>query len=88
MEDHDDTRAAWMMLGVTVAFKVGLTLWILIAYPSTQNFVVNLALNWPWLILMGAVLIGLFAAPVLFRYRLRRVRSKRARLQHAEWHVD
>ena len=88
MEDHNDTTAAWLMLGITVAFKVGLTLWILIAYPSSKNFIVNLAINWPWFILLVAIGVGLLGAPLLFWVRCVRVRAKRERLQHAEWHVD
>ncbi len=87
MNEGDDTTAAWLMLGITAAFKVGITAWILIAYPSSKNLIVNLALNWPWLIIMGAVLVALLTAPVLFWVRRVRVRAKRARLQHAEWHV-
>jgi hypothetical protein len=34
------------------------------------------------------VLVALLTAPVLFWVRRVRVRAKRARLQHAEWHVD
>jgi hypothetical protein len=88
MEDGNDTTAAWLMLGVTIAFKVGLTLWVLIAYPSSQNFIVNLALNWPWFVLLVVVAVALLAAPVLFWVRRVRVRAKRAQLQHAEWNVD
>ncbi len=88
MEDGDDTTAAWLMLGITIAFKVGLTLWILITFPSTQNLVVNAAINWPWLLLGVVVLVALVGAPVAFWVRRLRVRAKREKLLHAEWHVD
>lgn len=88
MEDHDDKMAAWLMLGITAAFKLGLMIWVLIAFPSSQNFIVNMALNWPWFVLSGVVLVALLGAPLVFWVRRVRVRAKRARLQHAEWNVD
>lgn len=88
MQDHDDTTAAWLMLAITIAFKVGLTLWVLIAYPSSKNLIVNLAINWPWFILLAVVGVALLGAPLVFWVRRVRVRAKRARLQHAEWNVD
>ena len=88
MEEREDTTAAWGMLAVMAAFKLGFAAWIVLAYPSTQNTVLNLAHGWIWIILMGVVLVGLLAAPILFRVRLRRVRRRREQLQRAEWNVD
>jgi hypothetical protein len=88
MEEREDTTAAWGMLAVMGAFKLGFAAWIVIAYPSAGNLVLNLAHGWIWLFLMGGVLVALFAAPVLLRWRLRRVRAKRAQLLRAEWDVD
>ena len=87
MEDHDDKLAAWLMLGITVAFKIGLTLFVLIAYPSGPNLITNLALNWPWLVLTVVVVVALLGYAVWW-LRLVRVRAKRARLLHGEWNVD
>ena len=84
MREADDLSAAWMMIWVMIAFKVGLTIWILVAYPSGYNLFMQLALNWPWLLAMVLIV----AAPAVFWWRMIRVRAKRAKLQHAEWHVD
>jgi hypothetical protein len=86
MEDYDDKTAAWLMLGITVAFKVGLTLFVLLAYPSGPNLITNFALNWPWFVLL-AVLLVVLATWALWRLRLVRVRAKRDKLLHAEWNV-
>ncbi|HZS00679.1 MAG TPA: hypothetical protein VFE37_18325 [Chloroflexota bacterium] len=87
-EEHTDHTAALLMLAVVAAFKVGLTVWVVLAFRSSQNFIMNLALNWPWFILLVGLVGALIATPVLFWTRRVRVRAKRARLQHAEWHVD
>jgi hypothetical protein len=87
-QDHDDHTAALLMLGVVAAFKVGLTVWVVLAFQSSQNVIVNVALNWPWFILLGVILVLVLSAPIVFWVRRVRVRAKRARLEHAEWHVD
>ena len=84
MEDRDDLSAAWLMIGAMIAFKVGLTLFILLAYPSAQNLHMQIALNWPWLL----AIVVLLAPPAAFWVRRVRVRAKRAQLQRAEWNVD
>jgi len=86
--EHDDHTAALLMIGVVVAFKVGLTVWVVLAFQSQQNLITNIALNWPWFILLAVIAVALLAAPVVFWVRRMRVRAKRARLQHAEWNVD
>jgi hypothetical protein len=84
MDEGEDLKAAWGMVWVMIAFKVGLTMWILAAFPSGQNLFMQIALNWPWLLAAAIFLAG----PSIFWWRMLRVRAKRAKLQHAEWHVD
>jgi hypothetical protein len=76
--------AVWWMLGTMIAFKVGLTLFILIAYPSVQNLIAQVALNALWFV--GIVV--LLASPAIFWWRMLRLRARRKQLQWAEWHVD
>ncbi|HEY7061453.1 MAG TPA: hypothetical protein VII06_08245 [Chloroflexota bacterium] len=87
-DDENDMTAAWLMLGIVVIFKVGLTVWVVLAFQSSQNLITNLALNWPWFILLVVIAVALLSAPVVFWVRRVRVRAKRAQLQHAEWNVD
>jgi hypothetical protein len=86
--EHNEHTAALLMLGVVAAFKVGLTVWVVLAFQSSQNVIMNVALNWPWFIMLAVIVVLVVTAPVLFWVRRVRVRAKRARLQHAEWHVD
>jgi hypothetical protein len=84
MDEGEDLTAAWGMIWVMIAFKVGLTAWIVVAFPSGQNLFMQIVMNWPWLLAAAIFLVG----PSVFWWRMLRVRAKRAKLQHAEWHVD
>jgi hypothetical protein len=84
VDDSDGVGAAWAVIGVMVAFKLGLTLYVLVAYPSGPNLLANLAANWYWLL----AIVVLVTPPLIFWGRLVRMRAKRAKLQRAEWHVD
>ncbi len=67
-----------------IAFKVGLTIWIILAFPSAYNLFMQIVMNWYWF----AAIVLILAGPAVFWWRLLRVRAKRAKLQHSEWHVD
>ena len=84
MDESENLAAAWWMIGVMIAFKVGLTLFVLISYPSQQNLISQIALNWPWLVAIAVLL----TPPAVYWGRLVRMRARRAQLQRAEWNVD
>lgn len=84
MDDNEGTTAAWLMIGIVLAFKFGLTIFVLIAYPSTHNLLANAAANWP--IVLGVLFFA--ASPLAFWIRLVRVRARRAKLLRAEWQVE
>jgi hypothetical protein len=90
-DESTGLAAAWVMIATMVAFKVGLTLYILIAYPSVQNLVLQLVLNvvW-WILLVAVVAAGVFLWGPLVRMwaRLVRMRARRAELKRAEWTID
>jgi hypothetical protein len=90
-DESTGLAAAWVMIATMVAFKVGLTLYILIAYPSVLNLVMQLVLNvfW-WILLVAVVAAGVFLWGPLVRMwtRLVRMRARRAELERAEWIVD
>jgi drug/metabolite transporter (DMT)-like permease len=78
--------AAWALVGVLLAFKaVTITLIIVVAYPGENLVPMVIAMNWPWLIVLGVLLSVI---PFGFWFRLARARAKRRRLQRAEWRVD
>ncbi len=82
--DYDGGAAAWGFLWVLFAFKLATV--VLIFY-HMHTFEVGLfltATTWFWFPVLGALLAG----PLLFRYRLRRVRAKREALRRAEWMLD
>jgi len=88
MEEYDGKTAALLMVAIVAAFKVGLTIWVVLAFQSSQNLITNVALNWPWFLVLGGVVVALIAAPIVLWVRRMRVRAKRAQLQRAEWNVD
>jgi hypothetical protein len=82
-----EARAAlWTMVGIFVVFKVATTAMIIAASPeaSQKTLALFVAFHWPFA-LLGIVFA---AAPLLFWFRLVRVRAKRARLQAEEWKVE
>lgn len=81
----DDKIAVWGFLWVLFLFKiatVGLTLWA--AGLSGEATMLLSITTWPWLIIPALALSG----PLLFRYRLRRVRARKAALLRAEWSME
>jgi hypothetical protein len=81
---QDGTPAAWLLVWTIVTVKA-ITLVVTIAIARSWDAGAVMALTtWPWLVAIGALVAG----PLLFRYRLRRVRARRAALQRAEWHLD
>ncbi len=83
MRESDEMNAVWVMLSMMVACKVGLTIYVLVAFPSAANLAGQLA-GHPLLL----PVIGLLVPPAIYWARLLRGRAKRARLQRAEWNVD
>ena len=78
----DDHAALWPFLWTLFWFKaitLGATFYF--ATRSTANISVLVATNWFWL----GLPIAAFSAPFAFRWRLHRVRRKRASLLAAEW---
>jgi hypothetical protein len=81
---QDGSSAAWLLVWTIVAVKA-ITLIVTIAVARSWDAGAVMALTtWPWLVAIGALVAG----PLLFRYRLRRVRARRAALLRAEWHLD
>ena len=86
VEHKDNCTAAWTLVGVLLAFKaVTITLIFLCAQPSGASIAMLVAMNWPWLIVLG-LLISVI--PIGYWYRLVRARANRGRLQKAEWSLD
>lgn len=86
MDEH--TEHALSMLKITLAilfgFHVAIIAVVFIVAWSHEAGVYAATVGWPWLI---PGVIGL-AGPLAFRWRLRRVRARRARLIASEWMTD
>ena len=86
VERQPDCTAAWTLVGVLLAFKLVTITLIFIAANPTDNLVPMLvAMNWPWLIVLGVLLS---VVPFGYWLRLVRARARRRQLQRAEWELD
>ena len=82
--EPNELQAAWAFLWILFAFKmitVGLIFWHMRTFEAAMLLT---ATTWFWLLLAAVAVAG----PLLFRYRLVRVRAKRERLRRAEWLLD
>ena len=84
--DHESSGSfgAWTLVWTLVAMKIATIVIVIVAAGRAEAGTLFAVITWHWLVLLGALL----AVPVLFRYRLRRVRSRREALLRAEWMVD
>jgi hypothetical protein len=71
----------WLLVWTILVAKVGTLAIILMAARSTEGGTLIAVTSLPWI----AAGVALAAGPVLFRYRLRRVRARRDQLRRQEW---
>lgn len=76
-----DAISPWLLVWTIFAAKVGTLAIIVWAARSAESGALIAASSIPWVV-AG---IGLAFGPVLFRYRLRKVRARREALQRQEW---
>jgi hypothetical protein len=82
MDHEDDDRVAAKTLILTLcAAKAAVVGIVLLVAHDGPGITFVLISTWYW-IFPAAVVLG---GPVLYRYRLRRVRARRAKLIRAEW---
>jgi hypothetical protein len=82
-EDQDGAAAVWSFLLVLFFFKLATVILIFWHLRSWESGVILGATFWYWI----PPLLLLGAGPVLFYYRLRKVRARREALQRSEWMV-
>lgn len=75
------TRA---MIGGMVICKIGILAIVFAVDPSKMTALIALISSWLWVV----AAIVLLSGPVAYRWRLHRVRARRAALQRSEWMVD
>jgi hypothetical protein len=85
-QQHDEGASfgAWTLVWVLYGAKLATIVLVVWAEHSYQSAVFVTITTWFWL----GPLLALGAAPLLFRYRLRRVRARRTALLASEWHIE
>jgi hypothetical protein len=83
-QEYDGGAAAWGFLWVLLAFKLATVGLIFYHMQTFETGVFLAATTWFWIPVIAALLAG----PLLFRYRLRRVRARREQLRRAEWMIE
>lgn len=80
----EDRHSLYVFVGILIAFKIWTLIIILWLTSSWKTVVFLLAGHVLWFIVAAVIVAG----PAAFWARLIRVRAKRKKLQHAEWHVE
>jgi hypothetical protein len=81
----DERQTVWVFLWTLFVFKIVTVAAIVWAAKGSSEANALIAVTtWPFLFLPAAAIIG----PLLFYWRLRRVRAKRRALQRSEWMLD
>lgn len=83
-DEHDGRQAAIAFLWVLIVFKVVTTVLIFLHLRSFDTFVFLAATFWYWIPIIGFLIAG----PLLYRYRLIKMRAKRERLRRSEWMTE
>ncbi|HEY8447669.1 MAG TPA: hypothetical protein VIL01_11240 [Thermomicrobiales bacterium] len=83
MDEHPERYFSMLKISLAIlfAFQVAVIAVVFIVAWSSEAGAYAAIVGWPWLII-GAVAI---AGPLAFRWRLVRVRARRARLIESEW---
>ena len=83
-EEIDGRKAAFGFLWVLIAFKVVTMALIFFHLRTFNSFLILAATFWYWLPIIGFLVAG----PLLWRYRLLRMRARREQLRRAEWMIE
>lgn len=82
--EPDEKIQVWTFVWTLFAFKMATVFLIYWASQSFSTAALLAATTWFWMAI-PAILLG---GPLMFRYRLVRVRAKRERLRRQEWMLD
>lgn len=83
-QESEGAAAAMAFVWVLFAFKLATVVLIFWHMGTVESATILGATLWYWFPVLGLLVSG----PVLFRWRLRRVRARRDALRAAEWMVD
>ena len=82
--EQEETSSAWAFIWILFVFKMVTVFLIYWASQSYDTGMFLVATTWFWLIIP----LLACAAPLVFRYRLLKVRRRRAQLRRSEWLLD
>lgn len=82
-ENREAQRAVWGFLWTMFVFKIATVglIWYSATSSGTHSLAMIAATTWYWLFIPIVAIAG----PLLFRWRLLRMRRRRAQLRGAEW---
>ena len=83
-DEHDGAAAAMAFVWVLFAFKLATVVLIFWHMGTVETAAILGSTLWYWFPVVGVLASG----PILFRWRLRRVRARRDALRRAEWMLD
>jgi membrane protein YdbS with pleckstrin-like domain len=83
-QEEDGRTAAFAFLWVLIGFKVVTMILIFVHLRSVNSLLILVATFWYWLPIIGFLVAG----PLIFRYRLMRMRARREQLRRSEWMVE
>ena len=83
-QDQDGRSAAIAFVWILIAFKVVTMALIFVHLPTAGSFALLASTFWYWI----PIIVFLVAGPVLWRYRLMRVRARREQLRRSEWMIE
>lgn len=82
--DHDGAASAMAFVWVLFAFKLATVVMIFWHMGTMETATLLGATLWYWFPVLGLIVSG----PLIFRWRLRRVRARREALRRAEWMIE
>lgn len=82
-ENREAQKAVWAFLWTLFGLKIAtvVIIWIAATSSGTHSFAMIAATTWYWFIIPAVAIAG----PLLFRWRLLRMRRRREQLRGAEW---
>lgn len=80
----DDSVPVWAFVWTLFGFKMAVVAVILFSHPGHATNLLVLATTWFWVIIPMIAL----ASPVIFRWRLVKIRRRRAALRRSEWLLE
>jgi hypothetical protein len=83
-EESGNKAALWTFVGMILGFKVITSIIIFVMEPTLASASFLFAMQWYWLLLP----IPFITVPIVFWYRLWRVRRRRRKLILSEWAVQ